>query len=71
MKEAIIGAHILENGLEFFGIDEVNALIEQGHVVTKVEASDVLVEEVPGEPDDEEQSYALLGFKVKIILSDA
>lgn len=66
MQEVRIGVRIEEEGVSFFGTEEVNALLQQGHRVEKIEPGDVLVEEVPEEDADEEGAYALAGFELRV-----
>jgi hypothetical protein len=68
--EALIGARITEEGIEFFGTDEVNSLLASGHRVTKIEPGEVIVEEVPPEVSmsEDEQEYTLAGFEIIVTL---
>jgi hypothetical protein len=72
MAQVNIGAHIGEEGVSFFGMDEVNALLAQGQKVTKIEEGQVLVEEVPldeSESDEDEPAYAIAGFEIVVTLA--
>ena len=66
MQQATIGARIGEDGVEFFGTDEVNALIEQGYRVVSLYPGRTLMEAVP----EEEDAYAVAGFEVTVTLAD-
>ena len=70
--EALIGARITEEGIEFFGTDEVNELLSSGHRVTKIEPGEVIVEEVPPEVSmsEDEQEYTLAGFEIIVTLEE-
>ena len=67
MQQITIGARIAEDGVEFFGTDEVNALIEQGHRVVTIYPGKTLVEAVP----EEEDAYAVSGFEMTVTLVEA
>lgn len=69
MKEITIGIRINEGGLEFFGTEEVNALIQQGYRVSRIEPDQALLEEVESE-DEEEESFALAGCEITVTLDD-
>ena len=71
MKEVVVGAELHESGLEFFGVDEINALLQEGHRVVKVEPGEVIMEEMPGETSGEEETYAFMGFDIKITLEES
>ena len=66
MEQATIGARITDYGVEFFGTDEVNALIEQGYRVVSIYPGKTLVEAVP----EEEDAYAVSGFEMTVTLAD-
>ena len=66
MRQATVGARITEQGIEFFGTDEVNALIEAGQKVLLIEPGEVIVEEVP----EEEGAYAVAGFEMVVTLAE-
>jgi hypothetical protein len=70
MQEINIGVKVEEEGVSFFGTEEVNALLKKGHVVVSVEPGEVMVEEVPAEEgeDEEEMGYALAGFNIVVKL---
>ena len=73
MQEVVVGAELKEGGLEFFGVDEINALLQQGHRIVKVEPGDVIVTDVDEEEepeDDEEGAYAFLGFQFKLTVEE-
>lgn len=65
--ELIIGAHMTEDGAEFFGTDALNARLAQGARVTRILPGETLMEEVEGEPD----AYAVAGFELVVTLADA
>ena len=67
MKEITIGIRINDGGLEFFGTDEVNALIQQGYRVSRIEPDQALLEQV--ESDDEEEGFALAGCEITVVLN--
>jgi hypothetical protein len=66
MQQITLGARITDDGVEFFGTDEVNALIEQGHRVVTVYPGRTLVEAVPEEDD----AYAVSGFEITVTLAE-
>jgi hypothetical protein len=73
MKNLTIGARLNDEGeIEFFGMDEVNAAIQGGARVAKVEEGQVLVEEIPEEyrdsEDEEDAGYSLAGFEIVVTL---
>lgn len=62
-----IGARISEEGVEFFGIEEVNAALKSGRKIARFEEGQVMVEEVlPEESGEEEPAYAIAGFEIAI-----
>ena len=67
MKEVSVGVRIAEDGLEFFGTDEVNGLLKRGYLVASIEPEEAMVE-ADEESDDEEPVYTLAGFSVKVAL---
>ena len=62
-----IGIRIEEDGLEFFGTDEVNERIAAGAKVLRIEPGNALVEKVEGEDGGEE--YALVGCDLTVVLT--
>ncbi|MBV9867051.1 MAG: hypothetical protein JO316_16985 [Abitibacteriaceae bacterium] len=70
MSEHIIGAQMNDGTLEFYGVDELNALLQQGHRVTKVEPGNIIVEDTESEGEDEEESYAFMGFELNITVEE-
>lgn len=62
----IIGAHMTEQGAEFFGTDALNALLDAGARVTRITPGETLMEEVEGEED----AYAVAGFELTVSLAD-
>jgi hypothetical protein len=68
--EALIGARITDEGIEYFGMEEINSLLANGHRVTKIEPGEVIVEEVPPEVSmsEDEQEYTLAGFEIIVTL---
>jgi hypothetical protein len=77
MKELEIGVQTTEDGLEYFGLDELNAELANGARVLRLDEGDILVledAEDDGEevtvPEDEE-GFLLAGFTLKVQLEDA
>ncbi len=69
MKEISVGVRIAEEGLEFFGTDEVNGLLKRGYVVASIEPEEAMVEADSEESSGtEEPIYTLAGFSVKVAL---
>ena len=68
MKEITIGIQISGGGLEFFGTDEVNALIQQGYRVSRIEPDQALLEEVG--PEGGEEEFALAGCEITVTLEE-
>jgi hypothetical protein len=69
MKKVSVGVRIAEEGLEFFGTDEVNGLLKRGFQVASIEPEEAMVEANPEEESDtEEPIYTLAGFSVKVTL---
>ena len=66
MQQVTIGARITDDGVEFFGTDDVNTLLEQGHRVVTIYPGRTLVEAVP----EEEDAYAVSGFEMTVTLAD-
>ncbi len=66
MTDFIIGAHMTEDGAEFFGTDALNAQLAQGARVTRIAPGETLMEEVEGEED----AYAVAGFNLVVTLAD-
>ena len=66
-----VGVRATEEGIEFFGTEEVNELLGRGWRVAEVAPDEAMVEEIPVESDDEEPEYALVGFSVSIVLNPA
>lgn len=72
MKEISVGVRIAEEGLEFFGTDEVNTLLKRGYQVTGIEPEEAMVEADSEESSDtEEPVYTLAGFSVRVSLKPA
>ena len=70
MQEINVGAQIADEGLQFFGLDELNALIQAGHRVVRIDPGQVLVEEIDEDEleEDEEEGVALVGFELNVVL---
>ena len=72
MKEISVGVRIAEEGLEFFGTDEVNDLLKRGYQVASIEPGEAMVEaesEDSSEPAETgEPVYTLAGFSVTVAL---
>ncbi len=73
MKQLTIGIQITEEGLEFFGIDEVNELLKEGYRVISLEEGEALLETIEMEDDeavddDEEEIFLLTGCEININL---
>lgn len=68
MQQISIGIRFNEEGLEFFGTEEVNRLIEQGHRVVRIEPGEALVEEADAE--DEEDAFILAGCQMNVVLEE-
>jgi len=68
MQKIEIGVKIEDDGVSFFGTDEVNKLLKQGLSVVSVEPGEVMVEEVPAEETGEDNGYALAGFNITVTL---
>lgn len=66
MRQTTMGARVTEDGIEFFGTDEINALIEAGQKIVRIEPGEVIVEEVP----EEEGAYAVAGFELVVTLAE-
>lgn len=78
MKRTEIGLNIGEEGMHYFGLDELNDLIRGGHRVLRIVPGEVLVadlsgdgeEEIPeGEGSDLEQ-YSVSGFTMQVELEE-
>lgn len=79
MKELEIGVQTTEDGLEYFGLDELNAELAKGARVVRLEEGDILVmedaedDEADAEqvsvPEDEE-GFLLAGFTLKVQLEE-
>jgi hypothetical protein len=67
MTDFVIGAHMTEDGAEFFGTDALNAQLILGARVTQITPGETLIEEVEGE----EGAYAVAGFELVVTLADA
>jgi hypothetical protein len=71
MKEISVGVRIAEEGLEFFGTDEVNDLLKRGYQVASIEPEEAMVEADSDESSDTEETvYTLAGFSVKVALKN-
>ena len=68
MKAISVGVRIAEEGLEFFGTDEVNSLLKRGYQVSSIEPEEAMVDTETDESDAEEPIYTLAGFSVKVAL---
>lgn len=73
MKQVSIGIRISDEGLDFFGTEEVNELLAQGYVVTSIEPGNVMVEEIELDEDeevgeDEEEAVSLAGADMTVTL---
>ncbi len=66
MTDLIIGAHMTEDGAEFFGTDALNEQLAQGARITQILPGETLMEEVEGE----EGAYAVAGFELVVTLAD-
>lgn len=67
-QQVSIGIRFEEEGVESFGHEEVNRLIEQGYRVIRIEPGEALVEEV--DSDDEEDAYVLAGCQMVVVLQE-
>ncbi|GAB4469665.1 MAG: hypothetical protein OHK0029_42340 [Armatimonadaceae bacterium] len=67
MEQITIGIRITEDGLEFFGIEEVNELIAGGYRVSRIEPGNALVEEIEDE-EGEEDMLTLVGCDMIVAL---
>jgi hypothetical protein len=74
MKEISVGVRIVEEGLEFFGTDEINDLLKRGYQVASIEPGEAMVEaesEESSEPAETgEPVYTLAGFSVTVALKN-
>lgn len=66
MKEVDIGITLDDEGLNFFGFEEVNDLLKQGLSVQEIAPARLLVSEYHDE--DGEERNVLTGYVYKIIL---
>jgi hypothetical protein len=70
MREISIGIRIdMQEGLSFYGLEEVNALINCGGRVTSIEAGGVLMQEL--REDGEEVHLTLSGCEMKVLVDDS
>lgn len=65
MTDFIIGAHMTEEGAEFFGTDALNARLAEGARVVRIAPGETLMELVEDEPD----AYAVAGFELVVTLA--
>lgn len=60
--------------MQYFGLDELNDLIKQGHRVLSVVPGEVLVDELAPEEGDEidadEPQFSLAGFTMQVELEE-
>ncbi|MES2459063.1 MAG: hypothetical protein V4671_00660 [Armatimonadota bacterium] len=68
MKEISVGVRIADEGLEFFGTDEVNSLLKRGYQVASIEPEEAMVEAEEEPSDTAEPIYTLAGFSVTVAL---
>jgi len=69
MKEIDIGITMDENGLNFFGYEEVNTLLKDGFSLMEIVPARFLLNEYK---DEEDNPHAILsGFVYKVVLQDA
>lgn len=67
MTDVMIGAHMTENGAEFFGTDALNAQLAGGARIVRITPGRTLMEPV----EEEENAYAVAGFEMIVTLADA
>ena len=68
-KTVSVGVRMAEEGIEFFGTEEVNELLGRGYSVQGIEPDEVMVEPVPPEESgEEEEIMTLVGFAVRVQL---
>ncbi len=67
MTDLIIGAHMTEDGAEFFGTEALNTRLADGARVVSIVPGETLMELVEDEPD----AYAVAGFELVVTLADA
>ena len=57
-----------EAGLSFFGIDEVNAALKAGKMVTAIEPEGALFQQITD--SDQKVCHTLTGFMIKVVIED-
>jgi len=71
MKELKFGLNISNEGMEFFGTDELNKLIEEGWLVKSISPSQAFVKENPEAHTEESESFTFAGYEMCAILEHA
>ncbi len=68
MKEFRFGISLSEKGMEPFGSDELNRLIEEGWVVTSISPSQAFLRENPDKHTEESESVTFAGYEMCAVL---
>lgn len=64
-----VGVRITDQGITFFGTDQVNELLARGRSVVRIDPGEVLVEEVESdEPGGE--AFSLAGFQLSVTIRE-
>jgi len=73
MKEETVsvGVRVTNEGIEFFGTEEVNDLLGRGWKVAAIQPDEAMVEEIPASSVGDEAEYALVGFSVSVSLNSS
>jgi len=69
MKEVQIGGRFNSKGLNFFGIEEANDLLQQGFVVKEFKGGGALFHQVKSDESGKPR-MALAGFTIKVYLDE-
>ncbi len=68
MKELKIGLRVLEGGLSFFGLEEVNTAISQGRRVVEIKEGSALMRKT--NEDGQDVNLKLSGFSITVVMED-
>jgi hypothetical protein len=68
MEKYKIGMRVSDQGFEFFGTDEVNALLSKGKRVYRIDPGEVLIDDKSKSEYEEVESFALAGFEIVVTL---
>lgn len=70
MKEFKFGIYLSENGMEPFGSDELNSLIDKGWEVKSITPSQAFLKENPEKDTSESESVTFAGYEMCAILEN-